>query len=296
MSSSTPLIDGLAMYTAGRGPLRQANYESGRTRPPELPNPYPWRPPQSWQGLPSSQVTRRRRFSAPPVEDESPNAAWQAPATTYRSRWNGFIEEDRTAHPAKTASRAWGSLDQAPALWSDSPPTPSPRPVALAATAVLEQPLIPAALLGRPRLIPTVYPPSLTREWEPEEKAESPTPPEVSLPVAKAAGKPASAFRLFQLDESLLNILVFASVVVVVFGFLYMFSESVGSYTNSPFGVQDYFLFSIRTLLTMSMPDMGPLNSFGRLLNSLEGTFGMFSLALVSFILGRNLSSSQEAS
>lgn len=292
MSSSTPLIDGLAMYTAGRGPRRQANYESTRTRPPELPNPYPWRPPQSWQSAPSSRVARRRRFSAPPVEEASPNAAWQAPEATYRSRWNGFLEEDRAAHPAKAASRAWSSLEQAPVLWSASSPNPSPRPVALAATAAWEPPVIPSALLGRPHLIPTVYPPSLSREWEPEEKEDASTPPARGLPVATAGGKPTSAFRLFQIDESLLNILVFASVVVLVFGFLYMFSESVGSYTDDLFGVQDYFLFSIRTFLTMSMPDMGPVNSFGRLLNSLEGTFGMFSLALVSFILGRNLSSS----
>lgn len=73
---------------------------------------------------------------------------------------------------------------------------------------------------------------------------------------------------------------------LILFTFLYMCTNSLGSCSNW----YDYAIYSLRCFVTMSFNDLQPTNFWGKILSSIEGLSGIGLVSLLMFTLGRRLS------
>ncbi len=99
--------------------------------------------------------------------------------------------------------------------------------------------------------------------------------------------KPHHGFSL-----SIPRILLSAVSIMSAFALLFWLTKSIGGYGGRPLALPDYVIFSVRSFITFSTPDIGPVNSIGSFLSSMEGMMGMCSVILFSFLMGQKLGGS----
>jgi uncharacterized protein YjbI with pentapeptide repeats len=107
---------------------------------------------------------------------------------------------------------------------------------------------------------------------------------------------PAWWFNLFMdvscgYGEQPWKVLILAVIIPISFGFVYWGLEGIQS-TVEPVLINwyDYFVFSLRSFVTLAFADMNPASILTKILSTLEAAFGVSLFALLMYSLGRRIS------
>ena len=87
------------------------------------------------------------------------------------------------------------------------------------------------------------------------------------------------------------KVFILAVIVPILFGFVYWGFEGIQS-TVEPGSINwyDYFVFSLRSFVTLAFADMNPASILTKILSTLEAAFGVSLFALLMYSLGRRIS------